>query len=81
MSKPALSDLNVDDYKVLTKLSRGGWFEVSPEDCRKISAIQKLFNGNLVIVENASTISSSSTVISKIRFKAKAELLNWLQGE
>lgn len=73
-SRPTLNDLNVDDYKTLKKLvQNGGWFEVSPEDCRKITAVQKVFNGNLITIE--------STSIKRIRFKAKFELLNWLQGE
>jgi hypothetical protein len=73
-SRPSLNDLNVDDYKVLNKLvQNGGWFEVSPEDCRKIPAVQKIFNGNLITIE--------STTSNQIKFKAKFELLNWLQGD
>lgn len=72
--RPTINDLSVEDYKILNKLAQnGGWFEVSPEDCRKIGAVQKLFNGDLVVIE--------STSLKRIRFKAKAELLKWLQGD
>lgn len=71
--RPTIKDLTVEDYKVLTKLSQGGWFEVAPDKCRENVSIQKLFNGNLVVIESTSAL--------RIRFKAKAELLAWLLGE
>jgi hypothetical protein len=73
-TRPTLNDLTVDDYKYLKKLMQpGGWFELSPEECRKLSGVQKLFNGDMVNLDFTSP--------RRIRFQAKYELLNWLQGE
>jgi hypothetical protein len=72
--RPTLSDLSVEDYKFLKKLMLpGGWFELAPEECRKLSCVQKLFNGALVNLDFTSP--------RRIKFQAKTELLLWLQGD